>query len=39
MDTFMMIQSTLARDHPKLLDDGGQIPKFQERGWQSNSWL
>ena len=24
----------MVRDGPKLLDDGGEIPKFQGRGWQ-----
>jgi hypothetical protein len=24
----------LAQDDPKLLDDGGEMPKFQRKGWR-----
>ena len=27
----------LVRDEPKLLDDGGETPKSQRRGWRFNS--
>ena len=30
---------TLVWDDPKLLDDGGEIPKSQGGGWRSNFWL
>jgi hypothetical protein len=29
----------LVRDDPKLLNDGGEIPKSQERGWWFDSRL
>ena len=29
----------LVRDDPKLLDDGGEIPKSQGRGWRYDYWL
>ena len=29
----------LVRDDPKLLDDGGEIPKSQGRGWRFDSQL
>ena len=29
----------IVQDEPKLLDDGGEIPKFQGRGWQLDSWM
>ena len=31
--------TTTVRDDPKLLDDGGYIPKSQGRGWQFDSML
>jgi len=29
----------LVQDDPKLLDDGGEIPKSQGRGWKFDSWM
>ena len=29
----------MVREDPKLLDDGGEIPKRQGRGWQFHSQL
>ena len=26
-------------DDPRLLDDGGEIPRFEGRGWRFDSWL
>ena len=36
---FLIITALKVRDVPKLLDDGGEIPKSQGRGWQFNSQL
>jgi hypothetical protein len=35
----IQIEYKLVRDDPKLLDDGGEIPKPQERGWHIELWL
>ena len=33
------VQPVKVRDDPKLLDDGGEIPNLEEKGWQFNSRL
>ena len=32
-------EEELVQDGPKLLDDGGEIPKSQGRGWRFETWL
>ena len=33
------LKENLVGDDPKLLDDGGEIPKFEGRGWRFDSRL